>query len=485
MSHRQNYSEREDDTPSIPITSIEDLLKPQPPQWIVKPILEHGTRAAIYGQSNIGKSFAVIDLALSVATGLPWLPGASVIKRTAHGPVCYVTTEGQRGLGKRVLGWMAHQIERGIGVSPMDLEHTFFPVPVAVPLLQDGYVEGLVNAIRGACPDNCPLLVVFDTLAGTLAGADENENSEMTKLISKAGELQAMLASRYNAPEPAVLFVHHTGKQETTGLRGGYSLEAGLDVVLKLSRNKKTDDYSILACQKSKDEAVFDDLRITFKTITIGTDPEDGTDITTCAASFAADSYGTETKPEQPVEEPRPELSDPAIRVLEHLKQLPQASDGMTQKDLLVALEVKSRFAVQRPLNELVVAGLVAEGRRKNSKQKVYRLVRNGQVPHGEFSNNLSQPCSPATEITTPPPSLEGVGEVAHRVVAFTPKIGPTVRLGEPVPVRAIKFGSFTVDLDATAIEPSDDPLAWTTDLDELRTETANELNDYEEAMRR
>ncbi len=39
---------------------------------LVKGLLDQGALSVLYGPSNVGKTFVALDLALHVATGLPW-----------------------------------------------------------------------------------------------------------------------------------------------------------------------------------------------------------------------------------------------------------------------------------------------------------------------------------------------------------------------------------------------------------------------------
>jgi RecA-family ATPase len=62
---------------SILIESFDDITAFAHPQYLVKPLLELGSTAMLFGASGSGKTFCALDLACSIATGLPWagMPG--------------------------------------------------------------------------------------------------------------------------------------------------------------------------------------------------------------------------------------------------------------------------------------------------------------------------------------------------------------------------------------------------------------------------
>jgi hypothetical protein len=53
------------------------------PSWRVKPLILSTGLCIVYGASGAGKTFAVIDLALSIVRGIPWFD-----HRVKQGRVC-------------------------------------------------------------------------------------------------------------------------------------------------------------------------------------------------------------------------------------------------------------------------------------------------------------------------------------------------------------------------------------------------------------
>lgn len=142
----------------------------------------------------------------------------------------YVASEGAYGLHARVSAW-EYAWQRQIA----DDDLLVFPEPVN--LGERHAVAELCAAADGRD------LVVIDTLARCLVGADENSAKDMGIAVD------ALYRLRDATHGGTVLVVHHTGKdRETT--RGSSALEAGVDTVyttatdgahIRLKRTKRKD----------------------------------------------------------------------------------------------------------------------------------------------------------------------------------------------------------------------------------------------------
>ena len=149
-------------------------------EWSVKRILPKRGVAALYGRYGAFKSFVAFDIAMHVALGRDWAD-----RRVTQAPVVYLCAEGAVGFRKRKTGF-----EQAHGDLPADVP---FHLIDAAPDLgtAEGDLDKLLAAIEGA--GVAPGLIVVDTLAATLHGADEN-SSGMTQFIANANAL----ASRFN-----------------------------------------------------------------------------------------------------------------------------------------------------------------------------------------------------------------------------------------------------------------------------------------------
>ena len=235
-----------------------DLCNATPMRWMVRGVLPAERFAALYGQSGSGKSFLVLDMAFTVASGdIEWF-GRSVIQAQ----VTYVCLEGEAGMGKRVKAWSLHHNK---------------PVPDALRFIMQPFdlrsndVPGLAEAIVASGGEGG--LVIVDTLSRAAPGADENSSVDMGKIIAAAKQLQILVGG-------LVLLVHHTGKDATRGLRGHSSLYAALDGAIEVTA---TDTRRAWSVAKSKDDVTGDAHPFKLKIVTVDIDDE-GNEITSCVA---------------------------------------------------------------------------------------------------------------------------------------------------------------------------------------------------------
>jgi hypothetical protein len=158
-----------------------------PLEWLADGLLYRDTVAVIFGPSGTAKSLVAQDIGQCVAAACPWQG------HTVHsGKVLYVVAEGTSGIRQRHEAWREHHHiagEVGIGWIP-------FPVN----LMQPDWVEGLLAfaAEVGA------VLIVFDTLARSMAGGDENSTKDMSAVVAAVDRVR-------RGCRATVLFVHHSG----------------------------------------------------------------------------------------------------------------------------------------------------------------------------------------------------------------------------------------------------------------------------------
>ena len=190
-----------------------ELALRQPPRWLVRGWLPEQGVASLVGESNVGKSFLMLQLCVSIAQGWDWLGFA-----VEQGAALYVAAEGGFGMKARMAAIAEHY-----GAS---LDHA--PCGVVTEGLDlrssSKDADRVIAAAREfATRVGQPLkLVVLDTLARMMAGGDENSSVDMGSLINSA----ARIAEETGA---LVVLVHHTGKDASKGARGHSSLRAAMD----------------------------------------------------------------------------------------------------------------------------------------------------------------------------------------------------------------------------------------------------------------
>lgn len=226
--------------------------------WLIKGILPAEGLAVVYGASGSGKTFMVLDMALSVCLGISWR-GLTV----HQGGAVYVCAEGKNGFRKRA---RAYAQQNGLDIDSIGM-HVIADAP---SLLDKTDVADLIASIATCGPVK---VVVLDTLAQVTAGANENSGEDMGRALKAA---QAV--SKYFGC--LVLLVHHSGKDETRGARGWSGIKGALDAELEVTR---AEHDRVLSVTKQKDGEEGQEFGFTLLEIPLhGEEDEDGSPITSC-----------------------------------------------------------------------------------------------------------------------------------------------------------------------------------------------------------
>jgi hypothetical protein len=209
-----------------------------PPDPLIDDYLMRDSLATLYGPSGGGKTFLALDWALHTAV-FPWWNGHAV----HGGPIIYVIAEGVSGVGIRVDAWTGHH------ATGLDKGHPIHWLPEAVNLTDIGQVYAFAELASelGAA------LIVFDTLARCIVGADENSAKDMGIVVANLDRIRRTTGA-------CVLVVHHSGKDGTAGARGSSALRAAMDTELEVT---DTDGRTTLKVTKQKDGPETSPLRLT------------------------------------------------------------------------------------------------------------------------------------------------------------------------------------------------------------------------------
>ena len=224
-------------------------------RWLVKSLVLREGLAVIFGAPGTAKTFWTLLFLACVASGCDFF-GLPV----NQAPVLYVCLEGEGGIQRRVKA-----LESVFGLLPDSFKFLLqsFDIRKAsdrADLIAAARSAGVVGGV-----------VCIDTLNRSAPGADENDSSSMGEIIAGAKQIQNELGG-------LLVFVAHSGKDASKGIRGHSSLHAALDTVIELTRRDGRREWSI---SKSKDGE--DSLSHAFRldVVEVGTD-EDGEPITSC-----------------------------------------------------------------------------------------------------------------------------------------------------------------------------------------------------------
>lgn len=220
----------------FPLLSIDDLATLPAPSFLLRDFIRARAFNVLYGPSGVGKSFLALDWALCVASGLPWYG-----QDADAGGVVYIAAEGVAGLYPRIAAWQYARDQQNVPRIRF--------IPEATNLLDDRDIDRARRTLETL--DEPPALIVWDTMARSMIGGDENAARDVGLAIAAADSLAAPY-------EAARLFVHHTGKNGEDE-RGSSALRGASDLMMAL---KAHEPGLRLTCEKSKDTEPFEAWRM-------------------------------------------------------------------------------------------------------------------------------------------------------------------------------------------------------------------------------
>lgn len=299
-----------------------------PPDEIVEGVLTAGDGSVLYGDSNSGKTFFVIDLACAVARGVPWMS-----KKTEPGLVVYLAAESPASVRSRLQAYQRHHDVRvpnfAIVQSPIDLFDG------------DADTDKLIQLVRQieAQKRQTVRLIVGDTLARLSAGANENAGQDMGQVVRRFDRIRTECKAHF-------LLIHHSGKNAAAGSRGWSGVRAAVDTEIEV-----TDSPAGRCCEitKQRDLSTKGD-RIGFRLdpVTLGL-TKWGAPATSCVVMPA----------DAPAKQTGKRISEVGGAVLEMLRT---KACAMKKRDVVAYfVEEYDKSAVYRELKKLVESGAVNE----------------------------------------------------------------------------------------------------------------------------
>lgn len=300
--------------------SLEDRYKPkgkdlffmaleeyEPMKWVVPGMIAEGLGLLI-SPPKVGKSFLVLDLAVSVASGVDFCGDLEVNQR----PVLYLALEdGDR----RVVSRMK---QLGKAVRPGQVEvHTEMEQEKVV-----GYVDEFVRTHPEA-------LVIIDTLAMVMP----DKKASVTQYQHDHRAITEYQSIAKRNPGSCVLIVHHTRKIKTDDWLDSTSGTQGI--------NGAADFVMALTGRRGAGVA---QLQVT------GREVEDN------SKTMKRDDNGFWLHDENAMEAPTPE-SDLPLKQREILEALEVRYEGLTPKELQEWLEWKNYNQVTNYLSRLMKSG--------------------------------------------------------------------------------------------------------------------------------
>lgn len=224
------------------LLSVEELENLPDLKWLVDGWIPKPSLTILYGEPGGGKTFAALDLALTVASGSEWM--GRKVKNTS---VLYIAAEGVLGLKNRVKGYRSK--------APIEEDRICF-LGTAIDIRDTGQIGELMTALEQK--DFAPGLIIVDTLARVSTGADENSAKDMGMVVEGLDRLKHTF-------DASVIAIHHTGKIGKSE-RGSSALRGAADVMIKCSPTSTLGGKAIrVECDKMKDTEPFKSVEVDLK----------------------------------------------------------------------------------------------------------------------------------------------------------------------------------------------------------------------------
>ena len=225
-----------------PLSDIEaNLISMQ----LVRGWIGLGSLTLVYGPSNSGKTFFVIDLAMHIAAGFPYRG-----QKVRMGQIVYIAAEGGGGIRNRIAAMKK--------AKPTLCQHdNFYLLPTAL----DFHAVGDADALCRAMPEGKIALIVVDTMARSMGNGDENSARDTTQFVANLDYIRSTTGA-------TVLVVHHSGKNASQGPRGSSALKAAVDTEITIAADHK------ITCQKQRDLELPKPLFFDLQSVELGVDSE-------------------------------------------------------------------------------------------------------------------------------------------------------------------------------------------------------------------
>jgi hypothetical protein len=231
------------------ICSADVDLHVKPPSFIIRDWLEEDAHGIMFAQSQAFKSFLALDMAHCVATGREFC-GHPV----KQGSVVFVIGEGRGGFMRRLKACVVkhghtdsiHLVEAQPNITdPKDLKR----------------LRATITAVN-------PVLMVIDTFSSLALGVNENDNSEVAKVLGLVRDMARSVGA-------SSLLVHHSGKDTDRGSRGASAFKNNVDFEYGVTR-KENELQAVLSCHKMKEAPTPTALRLDLDEVDTGLKDDDG-----------------------------------------------------------------------------------------------------------------------------------------------------------------------------------------------------------------
>ena len=225
--------------------SIEELEQIGEFTWHIADHFPKNSTVTVFGASGVGKSFLCLDMAMSIANGVPYLNKWG----TKQGNVLYLCSEGGYGVKGRIAAWNKWR-------SLKPTKNINFSV-TSHDLQNRAEVERLLRKTKEKFKTIDAVFV--DTLSRNFGSGDTDRNHDMRLYLQNVDYIREQTGA-------TVVNVHHTGNSDDRRERGAKSLRDYCDTSICVFAEKGTAAIGV-SCEKQKDSAPFDTYSLAKVTI--------------------------------------------------------------------------------------------------------------------------------------------------------------------------------------------------------------------------
>jgi AAA domain-containing protein/CHC2-type zinc finger protein len=204
--------------------------------WLVEGVVQRGANGMVIARPKSGKSFAILDLAIALASGQKWLDFYVEKKvRTA-----LVSREDYAGLTRN----RYKKLAAGRNLTQAELDGWLYINAKGIkPKIMLDYPEDVANLITDLKRYHTEFLIM--DVMRVLHGADENDNTEMQKVIDVLNRIQ-------DATGASLCLVHHDNKREdatiTERVRGASGIAGWAEFICHIESMEDEEHTRKLAC---------------------------------------------------------------------------------------------------------------------------------------------------------------------------------------------------------------------------------------------
>lgn len=224
--------------------------------YLIKGLIDLGALSVLVGPPGTAKTFLGIDLCHHIFEGAAWAGN-----RVSQAQCLYIASEGGLMFANRMA---ARKARFAVMRAPITLggQNGSDGPPLAEMVNHLAATQGVTFG-----------LIVVDTLARAMGGADENAGPDMGALLRSVDQVRAETGAH-------VMLIHHTGKDATKGARGHSSLFGAVDTELSVSTDKDS-KRRVLTVTKQRDGEDGIEFGFRLKKVDLGRD-KDGDTVWSC-----------------------------------------------------------------------------------------------------------------------------------------------------------------------------------------------------------